>query len=252
MHKSIVSALAVLAALTVGEARAVPLSYDLVPGLERAAGPPYRTGDVGFDIHASTPPDPIVPVGRLLVHLDGASGAGGVTPPDPDFPFSLIGNTTRSGRGAVVSFGLVNPPDPDFPHDITIDPCWDVGPLDGSTPVLQEPPEPDHGAGNTSFDQRFTVAMGDGSVLRMRAHFQIFGGQPFTFGDTAAILGNSIDLTTHLLLDEGGTPNGNNPLFTVQFTGSRQVPEPGTLTLFGTALLCLGAMGWRRKARKSG
>jgi hypothetical protein len=245
MHKSIVSALAVLAGLSIGEARAVPLSYDLVPGFESASGPPYRTGDVGFDIHATVPPpDPEIPVGRLLVHLDGASAGGS------DFPFLLTGNTTRTGRSAVVSFGLVAPPEPDFPHDITIDPCWDVGPLDGSTPVLVQPPEPDRGADNTSFDQLFTVAMGDGSVLRMRAHFQIFGNQPFTFGDTAAFLGNSIDMTTHLLLDERGTPDANNPLFTVEFTGERKVPEPGTLTLFGTGLLYLGAMGWRRKARK--
>ena len=45
--------------------------------------------------------------------------------------------------------------------------------------------------------------------------------------------------------------NVSNPAFSVVFTGDNQVPEPATLTLLGTGLVCLGAMRRRRKVRRS-
>ena len=122
------AALATLALLTMGltggSVRAAPVTFDLVPGAATASGPPYPIDNVEFDMHG----DRLIgtPIGTLLFHVDGASSAT-----DPAFPLTI---STSLSRGGVVSFGLQAPPDPDFPTDITIDPCWDVNPLAGSTP----------------------------------------------------------------------------------------------------------------------
>ncbi len=66
-----------------------------------------------------------------------------------------MGSTSRTGSAGMISFGLTAPPEPDFPTDILVDPCLEPSPLLGSTPVLQAPPEPELGAGNSFFDVFF-------------------------------------------------------------------------------------------------
>ena len=57
-----------------GEARATPLSFGLVPGMGSAEGQPYPTSNIGFDINAQQPqPGLDLPVGRLFFHLGGAN-----------------------------------------------------------------------------------------------------------------------------------------------------------------------------------
>ena len=83
--------------------------------------------------------------------------------PQPDFPFSLTRSVLRGNinqvnpirLGGVVSFGLTPQPSPDFPTDIGLGLAWDIGPLNGSTPVLSPTPTPDRGADNSFFDVFF-------------------------------------------------------------------------------------------------
>jgi hypothetical protein len=237
MRKTVATALAVVAARAMGSAHAAPVIFDLT-GATTAAGPPYPSGNVGFDMHEAAAAGPGSPIGTLLVHLDGASG---------DLPLSLSASLSRTG--ALVGIALSNPPAAGFPGDITINPCWDVNPLEGSTPALVDPPTTAQ-EGDGSVDVFFAMDMGDGSVTRMRAHFAIGAGQPFSFGPVTAALGNSIDASLHLLLDAGGTPDAGSPLFTMEFTGDLvAAPEPAALALFGLGLAALGALRRRRATR---
>ncbi len=92
------------------------------------------------------------------------------------------------------------------------------------------------------------MTLGDGSVAQERAHFAVGAGQPFTFGSPTAVLGHSVDMSVHLLLDPNGTPSGTDPLFTVTLTGDLvAAPEPATLTLLGLGLASLALTARRRQ-----
>ena len=221
--------LAALAALAVANAQAVPLTFELA-GTDTVSGPDYPTAALQFNVRAGNPLGPIVPVELLALRLESVSPALGLR---------MMGGISRTGLAAVIDFGLTAPPGPNFPNDVFIIPCIEPSPLDGSLPRLNEPTDPVLGPGGSFFDVVFDVTLADGAVARHMVHVEIGGGQPFTFADPTAELG-SIDIGFHLLLDPGGTPNADAPLFRMTVTGDLlAVPEPGSLALFGLGLALL-------------
>ncbi len=225
--------LAALAALVVANAKAVPLTFELVAGTGTASGPPYPTAAIQFNVRAGEPPEPNVPVEILALRLESVA---------PELGLRMVGVTSRTGLAAVIDFGLTAVPEPIFPNFVFIVPCIEPSPLDGSNPRLQAPPEPILGAGGSFFDVFFDVSLENGMVARHTLRIEVGAGQPFTFADPTAELG-SIDIGFHLLLDPRGTPILDAPLFSVTITGDLQaVPVPGSLPLFGLGLALLASL----------